>query len=111
MTNNERAVAMKDLILPVRREFFEQIKAKTKQHEFRERKEYWRKRLVGRSYDRVIVTLGYPKKDDHDKRIVCNYHGYYERTLEHHHFGPDPIEVYAINVSDQLEERSAEDES
>lgn len=54
----------RDLILPVKREYFEQIKAGTKPEEFRLCTPYWAKRLEGRAYDRVVVTLGYPANHD-----------------------------------------------
>ena len=92
---------MSDLIIPVKAEFFHAIRSGSKTHEYRERKEYWRKRLVNRNYDRVIITLGYPSADDYSKRIVCKYKGFTEETITHHHFGNDPIDVYAIDVTDQ----------
>lgn len=87
-----------DLILPVKGEYFDQIKAGTKGDEFRLQNGYWRKRLEGRHYDRVIITRGYPRRDDSERRLVFPWRGYTKRTITHPHFGADPVEVYAIKV-------------
>ena len=92
---------MADLTLALNGIYFDQIKAGTKTEEFRLRTDYWRKRLEGRSYDRVILTRGYPTRDDHDRRLTLPWRGYRETTLTHPHFGPEPVEVFAIKVSDQ----------
>lgn len=90
---------MADLILPLKREYFEQIKAGEKWFEYRLCNDYWRKRLDGHeAYDRIILTLGYPRRDDHERRIVRPWRGYTIKTITHPHFGPDPVQVYAIDV-------------
>ena len=88
-----------DLVLPLKREYFEQIKAGTKKDEFRLHNAFWQKRLVGKSFDRVILTLGYPKRDDHARRLVLPGNGYRECTIQHPLFGADPVFVFAIDVS------------
>lgn len=86
------------LVLPVKGIYFDQMKAGTKLFEYRLRTPYWRKRLEGRSYDRVCVTHGYPAADNHDRRLVVAWLGYEEQTLTHEFFGPDPVEVFAIRI-------------
>lgn len=88
-----------DLVLPLKREYFEQIKAGTKKEEFRLRNAFWQKRLVGKTFDRVILTLGYPKSDDHARRLVLPWKGYRECSIQHPLFGVDPVFVFAIDVS------------
>ena len=88
-----------DLVLPLKREFFDAIKAGTKQEEFRLRNDYWRKRLEGKTFDRVVLTLGYPKRDDHARRIVLPWQGYRKCQITHPLFGAGPVDVYAINVT------------
>ena len=94
-----------DLILAVKREYFEQIKAGTKTEEYRLCSEYWTKRLVARErpYRNVIITLGYPKKDDTERRIVFPYVGWERKTITHKHFGEDPVEVFAIKLTNNPE--------
>lgn len=87
-----------DLTLPLNAEYFNAIKAGTKPEEFRLRTPFWRKRLEGRTFDRVVLTLGYPSRDDEARRLVLPWQGMRETTITHPHFGPEPVEVYAINV-------------
>ena len=90
---------MADLVLPLKAEYFKAIKAGTKPWEYRLRTPFWRRRIEGRVYDRVILTLGYPAAEDHARRLVLPWRGYREEQLTHPHFGPLPVEVYAIDVS------------
>lgn len=92
-------VVMADLVLPLKREYFEAIAAGTKPEEFRLRTPYWQKRLEGRSYDRVVLTLGYPAINDSERRLVRPWRGFVMKRITHPHFGKDPVEVYAIDVA------------
>lgn len=89
---------MSTLTIPLKGEYFDQIKAGTKPEEFRLVTEYWRKRLEGRHYDRIVLTRGYPKADDHERRLVKPWRGYIVRAITHPHFGPGPVQVFAIRV-------------
>lgn len=94
---------MSNLVLPLKAEYFEAIKAGAKLEEFRLRTPYWRKRLEGRSFDRIVLTLGYPARDDHARRLVLPWRGLRETVITHPFFGPDPVEVFAIDVSGRPE--------
>lgn len=87
---------MADLHIPLKGEYFDQIRAGTKPFEYRLRTPYWAKRLVGRTYDNVVFTRGYPKKTDTARRHVEPWRGYIEETINHPHFGPDNVEVFSI---------------
>lgn len=89
---------MRTLTLSLKGEYFTAIKAGTKLEEFREVTPYWRKRLEGREYDQIVLTLGYPKRDDSDRRLVLPWQGYRMTTITHPHFGTAPVDVFAINV-------------
>ncbi|MCI2809337.1 ASCH domain-containing protein [Eoetvoesiella caeni] len=89
---------MADLVLPLKGEYFEQIKAGAKTEEYRLVTPYWTRRLDRRHFERIILTLGYPPKDDTDRRLVLPYRGYAIKTITHPHFGPDPVRVYAIQL-------------
>lgn len=90
---------MADLILPLKREYFEQIKVGEKWFAYRLCNEYWRQRLEGhRPYDRVILTLGYPKTDNESRRIARPWRGFRKTIIKHPHFGSEPVQVYAIDV-------------
>lgn len=87
-----------DLRLAVKREYFEQIKSGVKTEEYRLVNDYWIKRLEGKSYRTITITLGYPSNQDTDKIIVFMFRGWVIKTITHHHFGDKPVEVFAINL-------------
>lgn len=97
------------LTLPLNGVYFDQIKAGTKTEEYRLVTPYWSKRLVGRSYLSVVFTKGYPKADDRERRIKRIWRGYTVKTITHPHFGPDPVEVFAIFVGPRFELRPVYD--
>lgn len=89
---------MNDLVLHVKGKYFVDIKAGTKRLEYRLQTDYWRKRLVGREYDRVVICLGYPGKHAYKRRIVFPWRGYEVQTITHEHFGAEPVRVFAIKL-------------
>lgn len=91
---------MKTLTLPLKREYFEAIRDGTKTEEYRLRKPYWCKRLEGQSFDRIVLTLAYPAKTDTASRLERPWRGFTVKSITHPHFGPQPVEVFAINVED-----------
>lgn len=91
---------MKTLTLPIKGKYFRQIVAGEKLEEYRLATPYWARRLEGRSYDRIEITLGYPKRDDKARRAVRIWNDYTVKQITHEHFGPDPVTVYAIDVSE-----------
>lgn len=90
-----------NLTLPIKAEYFDQIKDGTKPEEYRLQTPYWQKRLEGRTYGRLILTLGYPKRTDTARRLELPWRGYTVRTITHPHFGLHPVRVYAIDVGHQ----------
>lgn len=93
---------MASLILPLKREYFDQIKGGTKPFEFRLANDYWTKRLVARHYDRIVLTLGYPPAADDARRLIRPWRGYEIQTITHPHFGAEPVRVYAIDVRSSI---------
>lgn len=89
---------MADLHLPLKGEYFDQIKAGDKEFEYRQNTPYWRKRLRNRQYDNIVLTRGYPKRDDRERRMVLPFKGYHTEVITHPHFGAEPVEVFAIDV-------------
>ena len=87
------------LHLPVKAVYFYQVKDGSKPDEYRLQTDYWRTRLVGRTYDEVHIKLGYPKKDDHDKIVIRPWKGYEEKSILHEHFGNKHVDVFAIKVN------------
>jgi hypothetical protein len=94
---------MSDLHLAVKRVYFDNIKAGCKGEEYRLVNDYWKKRLIGRDYDDVVITLGYPSAGDMDRTLRFRYRGYEKRKLTHPHFGPDEVEVFAISLEEPID--------
>ena len=90
---------MPNLQLAVNGEYFDAMKRGEKTEEYRLVNAYWGKRLFGRDYDRLIITRGYPRKDDSIRRIDIPYDGFEIKTITHKHFGDKPVKVYAIKVN------------
>ncbi|MBO0125163.1 ASCH domain-containing protein [Agrobacterium sp. OT33] len=98
---------MVKLILPLKAEYFDAIRAGTKTEEYRLANAYWTKRLIvggergilHRSFDSIVLTKGYPSRDDQSRRLELPWNGFTIKTITHPHFGPDPVEVFAIDVS------------
>lgn len=91
---------MADLILHLKAEYWHDIREDRKPFEFRLNTPFWQKRLLGKTYDRLILCLGYPKRDDISRRIIMPYTGYEMQTITHKHFfdGNMPAEVFAIRT-------------
>ncbi len=90
-----------DLRLAVKREYFMQAKSRIKKFEYREITDYWSKRLVGRNYDTVTLTLGYPRRGDSERELTFPYNGFERQLITHKHFGNEPKVVYAIRLEDE----------
>lgn len=87
------------LTIPLKGEYFDAIRDGSKPEEYRLCTPYWDKRLAGREYDIIELTKGYPKALDFHRRMVRPWRGFVRKTITHPHFGPEPVEVYAINVA------------
>lgn len=94
-----KMLTLMPLVLPVKRIYFEQIASGEKPEEFRLANAFWAKRLEGKQFSSVIVTLGYPKKADTARRLVFPWRGLTKKTITHDHFGQMPVDVYAIKVT------------
>ncbi len=91
------------LHLNLKGEYFDKIKAGEKNWEYRLYNEYWKKRLMKdasfKSWEKIVIKRGYPKSNDHEKQIMRPWVGAIITTIEHPHFGPDPVKVFAIRVN------------
>lgn len=86
------------LTLPLNGVYFDQIRAGTKTEEYRLVTPFWTRRIKDRWFSEIVLTRGYPKAEDASRRMVLPWRGYVRKTITHPHFGPDPVEVYAIKV-------------
>ena len=89
---------MRDLILPVKTEYFEQMRDGLKLEEYRLATPFWTKRLLGRAFSSVIITKGYPRRDDTSRRLRFPWRGCVCKVINHPHFGPDDVSVYAVKI-------------
>lgn len=89
---------MADLHLAVKRVYFDSARIGTKGEEYRLVTPYWTKRLLGRAYDMIVYTLGYPPAGDPERTLLFEYRGYRKTRITHPHFGPHEVEVYAISL-------------
>lgn len=91
----------KTLTMALKAVYFDQIKSGEKTAEFRLVTAYWRKRLVNREYEEVVLTCAYPKDGGIEgvTRLTRKWRGFTIQSLTHPHFGPDPVDVFAIDVS------------
>jgi len=91
--------APSNLCLALKEEYFLQIKSGEKTEEYRETTDYWKRRLIGKTFDGIVLTHGYPAASDDAKRITRPWRGYEIKTITHPHFGNKPVEVFAIKVN------------
>ena len=86
------------LTLAVKKHWFDLIKSGKKNTEYRLFNDYWKKRLLGRQYDFIEITLGYPRKNDGDKRIIFRFQGYEVTTINSPEWENIPQRVFAIKL-------------
>ena len=87
------------LTLPIKSEYFNQIKSGEKLEEYRLYNDFWKKRIEGKPFESILITKGYPKKNDHERRLKRPWKGYEIKEIIHQHFGKDPVKVFAIKVN------------
>ena len=85
-------------MLPVKKKWFDLIKSGYKNEEYRLYNDYWKKRLLGKEFDSVIITWGYPKKTDLDRRIEFPWNGYELRIITSEEWDFKHEKVFAIKL-------------
>jgi len=95
MTNDSRRI----LTLRLKGRYWHEVASGEKTVEFRLATEYWRKRLVGKHYEEIHLWLGYPSKSDTSKLLRRRWRLIAKETIQHDEFGPDPVEVFCIDVA------------
>ena len=91
---------MSDLVLHVKKEYFQLIAEGNKKEEYRKVCLYWRKRLDGKTFDRVVIACGYPSRLDDGLWLSFPWNGYYMKTIYHKEWnnGDIPVIVYVIRL-------------
>ena len=90
---------MSVLYLALKKKYFGEIKFLRKKYEYRLYNDYWRKRIEGKTFSGIILTCGYPKKDDWNRRLHRDWHGYKIQWIKHPEFGTEAVKVFAIRVN------------
>ena len=90
----------RSLVLHVKSQYFDEIGAGTKTEEYRLTTHYWKMRLTSPmlDYEKVIICRGYPSRLDLANRLERPWKGCTVKTITHPHFGPLPVEVFAITL-------------
>lgn len=88
-----------DLVLHLKREYYDQIHSGEKTEEYREMSDYWIKRLVGKKYQLIYIVPGYPKGNQ--GALIMPYRGYEVKEITHSLFGQGPVKVFAIRLTDE----------
>ena len=79
--------------------YFDEIAAGTKLNEYR-LYDKWAKRLLGKTFDSIILKRGYPSKSNIEAHLTKPWRGFTIETISHPLFGPNPVKVFAIIVND-----------
>lgn len=87
------------LTLPLKGEYFDAIADGSKPEEFRLDTPYWRRRLLDREYDTIMLLRGYPHRSDTARRLERPWRGVCLETITHPFFGPEPVQVFVIKVN------------
>ena len=89
------------LTLHLKHKYWEQIRGGSKLWEYRKVTDYWDKRLA-KKYDEIHLLSGYPKKGNTSRRLVRKWYSPHICRITHDEFGPEPVLVYAIDVSEEV---------
>ena len=68
---------MNDLVLTLRHEYFDAIKSGVKTEEYRETTDYWKRRLIGKTFNNIVLFRGwYSSKRTPENCLVFPWRGY-----------------------------------
>lgn len=87
------------LYLPLKRQYFEAIRSGVKLEEYRLATPYWRYRLEGKTFESIVLTLGYPSRAVSERRLSRPWRGMQLKTITSPLFGDKPVLVFAIQVN------------
>jgi hypothetical protein len=94
---------LKDLVLNLKTEYYDDIFSGEKKFEYRLIGDYWKKRLTAdgqiKQFRRIVIRKGYPKKGDPHRELIRPWVGIEVKSIIHPHFGAETVKVYAIIVN------------
>ena len=86
----------KDLVLHVKKVYFDAVCDGSKKFEYREQTEYWSTRLRNNIYPGIQIHCGYPKNSDKTRIVFLKWIGFKESTIIHDQFKNNPTFVFVI---------------
>ncbi len=90
-----------NLTLNLKAKYWHQIKRGEKKFEYRLATPYWTKRLKGRTYDKIHICWGYPKKGDMSRIIEFPWNGYTLGWVCHEEWNHETKMVFAITLKEK----------
>jgi hypothetical protein len=90
--------ALRPLTLRLKGEHWRAIRSGEKTHEYRLVSK-WDKQIQGKSFSEVRLWWGYPPRTDTTKLLIRKWQGAEKQLITHPEFGPEPVEVFAIDVT------------
>jgi hypothetical protein len=105
----KEAVLMSDLVLHVKKEFFDLIKSGEKKEEYRLCTPYWLNRFSDDKppFSRVLIACGYPSKSDVSRWLSFPFTGMEEREGIIPFFGDKPVWYFAIRLEQMRRDNPA----
>jgi hypothetical protein len=84
------------LVFRLKYKYFDEIKAGTKIKEYRLMTPYWKKRLEGNIFSKIIVARGSLSWSNPENIMIFPWNGYEIEEIVHEEFGDKPVKVFAI---------------
>lgn len=92
-------MASRILTLRMKARWWNEIASGSKSLELRLRTDHWNRFLADRTYDEIHLWCGYPPKSRTDLLLRRKWVSVTACDVVHEEFGPDPVAVWAIDVS------------
>jgi hypothetical protein len=89
-----------NLILHIKKKWFDQIRYGIKTEEYRELKPYWISRIIRKAAELrgIVIICGYPSENTVDNTMNLPWKGYEIKTILNEEFGDQPTKVIAIRL-------------
>lgn len=94
---HQKSAKRRVLHLHLKHEYYDAIERGEKREEYR-LASTWLPRLQGREYDEIWLYRAYPKRGT-GGILKRSWAGYTLQERQHPHFGPKPVQVLAIDVT------------
>ena len=93
-------IIMNNLFLIIKETYLNDIFLGKKPKEYRITSDYFKKKLIDRHYDTITLQAGYQRNAP---RLFLKYKGFVIEKITHEFFGPEEVEVFAIDVTEIIQ--------